>query len=209
MFVRSLLMLSILSMISLALPVWANVDTVTVQDFRFTPATLNISQGDTVIWHCINGTHNVHQTDTPEFFYSGVPTGATWYYTFIFNVPANTYHYRCDQHPSTMLGTIVVEPLSVPDLHIAVTPGVATLSQNYPNPFNSRTQIEFTLPYSSKVRLTVLNILGEQIGQLFTGVAPAGRHIVSFDANGLTSGVYFYRLETPSGVLIRTMRYLK
>ena len=69
------------------------------------------------------------------------------------------------------------------------------LSQNYPNPFNPTTTISYDLPAASDVTLTVVDLLGRTIRELASGTQPAGTYQLSFDASGLPSGVYFYRLQ--------------
>ncbi|HPN35605.1 MAG TPA: DUF5123 domain-containing protein [bacterium] len=68
------------------------------------------------------------------------------------------------------------------------------LSQNYPNPFNPATIISFTLPLASTIRLTVYDGLGREVALLASGFYPAGSHRIEFAANGLSSGLYLYRL---------------
>lgn len=70
-----------------------------------------------------------------------------------------------------------------------------TLAQNYPNPFNPSTKINFSLAVESQVSLKVFNVLGQSVGEIFNGKLAAGSQEVTFDASGLNSGVYFYRLE--------------
>ena len=74
-----------------------------------------------------------------------------------------------------------------------------TLSNNYPNPFNPSTKIQFSLPVSSKVTLTVYNLLGQEIARLVDGELSAGSHSVDFNAAGLSSGVYVYRIKAVNG----------
>jgi len=80
-----------------------------------------------------------------------------------------------------------------------------TLSQNYPNPFNPTTTIEFNLPKQSNVRVDVFNTLGQQVKSLVNGEFSAGEHSVKFDAGALSSGVYFYRLQTGDFLEIKKM----
>jgi hypothetical protein len=74
-------------------------------------------------------------------------------------------------------------------------PSVIVLKTNYPNPFNPSTTIEYGLPQDTYVRLEVFNVLGERVNVLTDGVQDAGYHSVVFDARGLPSGIYFYRLQ--------------
>jgi hypothetical protein len=80
-------------------------------------------------------------------------------------------------------------------------PAAFTLSQNVPNPFNPTTTIAFTLPVSGMAKLSVYNVLGQEIRTLLSGNLAAGNHSVvwnGIDDSGraVTSGVYFYRLES-------------
>jgi hypothetical protein len=84
-----------------------------------------------------------------------------------------------------------------------------SLAQNYPNPFNPTTDIQFSLPIQSQVRLTVYDILGQEVATLVNGSLTAGEHTVAFNAASLPSGIYFYRLEAGSFSDIRKMMLLK
>ncbi len=68
------------------------------------------------------------------------------------------------------------------------------LSQNYPNPFNPSTTIVFTLRETAQVRLAIYDGLGRELALLASGLYPAGSHRIAFTANGLCSGLYFYKL---------------
>ena len=70
------------------------------------------------------------------------------------------------------------------------------LSQNYPNPFNPTTKIKYQFPEMSKVKLTVYDVLGREVKTLVNEEKPAGNYEVEFDGTNLTSGIYFYRIET-------------
>jgi hypothetical protein len=77
-----------------------------------------------------------------------------------------------------------------------IIPEEILLSQNYPNPFNLNTTIEFELPKSGFTTLTIYNMLGVKMTSLVSGQLVAGRHTCNWNAAGLPSGTYFYRLVT-------------
>ena len=83
------------------------------------------------------------------------------------------------------------------------------LHQNYPNPFNPTTQIHYTLPVPAQVTLEVFNSLGQKVMELVNSQKPAGYHIEIFDATRLSSGVYFYKLTTPSFTETKRMLLIK
>ena len=91
------------------------------------------------------------------------------------------------------------DPNSVNGTGIGI-PEEYSLSQNYPNPFNPETRIKFTLPVSSKVRLTVYNLLGEVIRTLANNEYEAGEHNVVWNGRdergrGVSSGIYLYKIK--------------
>jgi predicted secreted protein len=69
------------------------------------------------------------------------------------------------------------------------------LNQNYPNPFNPKTTIGFGISEKSNVKLSILNLLGEEIKVLLDGEKEAGYHSINFNSSDLPSGVYFYQLK--------------
>ena len=84
------------------------------------------------------------------------------------------------------------------------------LEQNYPNPFNPTTNISFSLADAAPVKLTVYNLLGQEVATLIGGkVMTAGTHTVAFNASSLSSGVYIYRLEAGSFVSNKRMTLIK
>ncbi|UCG61370.1 MAG: multicopper oxidase domain-containing protein [Candidatus Zixiibacteriota bacterium] len=83
------------------------------------------------------------------------------------------------------------------------------LRQNYPNPFNPTTDIAFALSRPGHVTLNVYNIVGQKVATLADGNYSAGEHTVSWDASAMSSGVYFYRLESAEVRETRKMLLLK
>lgn len=80
------------------------------------------------------------------------------------------------------------------------------LAQNYPNPFNPTTMIVFRIPKSAKVELKIYDLIGKEAATLVNETIPAGEHEVIFNANKLSSGVYFYQLK--AGEFIQTKKML-
>jgi len=83
------------------------------------------------------------------------------------------------------------------------------LAQNYPNPFNPETTIKFDIPERSKVKLSIFNIEGQEIAVLVNDFRNAGTYSESFNGSNLTSGVYFYRLESNGHSTTKRMLLLK
>jgi hypothetical protein len=103
-----------------------------------------------------------------------------------------------------------IMPVSVESEAQHSLPKVFKLEQNYPNPFNPMTTIEFILSRDSKVLLKVYNILGCEIATLLDKEMKAGvLHQVQFDASNLSSGIYFYRLQTEGKSFVRKLMLVK
>ena len=77
-------------------------------------------------------------------------------------------------------------------------PQAFELLQNYPNPFNPVTTISFSIPDDCHVILKVYNTLGEEVFTLLDNSYSTGIHSIKWDANDLSSGIYFYRLQAGS-----------
>lgn len=88
-------------------------------------------------------------------------------------------------------------------------PSKFELSAAYPNPFNPSTTIEFTIPVKNHVTLKIYNVMGQKVATLVNGVVNAGAHKVTWDASNLSSGVYFYSLESANQKLTQKVMLLK
>ncbi|TFG96089.1 MAG: T9SS type A sorting domain-containing protein [Calditrichales bacterium] len=86
-------------------------------------------------------------------------------------------------------------PTDLAEKHNLV-PNQFLLEQNYPNPFNPKTMISYQLPVTSQVDLSIYNILGQKIATLVSEKQPAGTYKINWNANGFSSGMYFYHLKT-------------
>ncbi len=89
---------------------------------------------------------------------------------------------------------------------ISNIPSEFSISQNYPNPFNPSTKIDFSLPVDSKVSIKVYDITGKEAAIIMNSQMNAGYHTVNFNASGLSSGVYFYTINT--GSYTKTMKMI-
>ena len=95
-----------------------------------------------------------------------------------------------------------------------VTPKEFALLGNYPNPFNPVTTLRFDLDYTSKVNVTVYNILGNEIITLQNGELVAGRHSIQWNANNtygqkVPSGLYLYKVTSDNRILTGKMLLMK
>lgn len=88
-------------------------------------------------------------------------------------------------------------------------PGKITLVQNYPNPFNPETNITFQIPSSSFVSLKVFDVLGGEVATIVSEWLTPGTYERLFTAEGLTSGVYFYRLQAGGSVQTKKLLLLR
>jgi hypothetical protein len=90
-----------------------------------------------------------------------------------------------------------------------LVPTSVELMQNYPNPFNPTTSIRFALPAAQHASVYVFDVLGRRIMTLADGMYPAGSHEVRMDASSLSSGTYFYTLETNGHHTMKRMMLIK
>ena len=91
----------------------------------------------------------------------------------------------------------------------AAVPSGFVLQQNYPNPFNPATTISFVLPQQSFVTLRIMNALGKDVATLISGQVVGGTHSVEWNAGSVSSGVYFYSLQSNAGVQTRKLILLR
>ena len=144
--------------------------------------------------------------------------------TFTANIPAQSlgttiYYYISATSNSART---VTKPLTAPDgyikFHVDNTTGITgstgvlhgfELKQNYPNPFNPATEISFTLPENNFVTLKVYDVSGRLVKTLVNDFRTAGNYKVSFDGGGISSGIYFYKLESGQFTDVKKMILVK
>lgn len=144
--------------------------------------------------------------------------------TFTASIPAQSlgttiYYYISATSNSART---VTKPLTAPDgyikFHVDNTTGITgntgvlhsfELKQNYPNPFNPATEISFTLPENNFVTLKVYDMSGRLVKTLVNDFRTAGNYKVSFDGGGISSGIYFYKLESGQFTDVKKMILVK
>ena len=131
--------------------------------------------------------------------------------SFIFEDKIETRFWYSENNDTTILIPISIN-IDVINVSIDVEndlPIEITLYQNYPNPFNPSTQIQYALPEATQITLEVFNSVGQKVMELVNGQKSAGYHTVTFDASGLSSGVYLYKLTTLSFTQTKKMLLIK
>ena len=111
------------------------------------------------------------------------------------------------------LSTIITKGFTNGDpTGVATAPRVVEgylLTQNYPNPFNPSTRIDFTLPRQAEVQVAVYNLRGEMVAELVNGRLAAGSHQLTFNAEGLASGIYIYTIRSGEFAAAKRMVLMK
>ncbi len=155
--------------------------------------------GDHVVWLGVDLYDYNAYSDTSKNTY----TEAWWYRrNSVANDTGAVGPAWCYMDPANMVTGILSNQSSE-------LPTKFELNQNYPNPFNPTTQIDYSVPTSGQVNLSVYNVLGQRVVTLFSGLQSPGTYVVTFDADKYASGVYFYRLEAGNVVITKKMVLIK
>ncbi len=118
-----------------------------------------------------------------------------------------------DRYNTFLVQKVNITQLPVQDLTISPSQPL-TLSQNYPNPFNPETTISFSLPVENKVKLEIYNIKGQKVTTLLDEQLASGKHNITWKGTNsnqkhVSSGIYFYKLSTPTNSITRKMLLVK
>lgn len=159
--------------------------------------------GDPFTWTLISGKGSISTTG----FYSWTPVAAD-------KGTTNTVKVRITDAANPLIFSETTAVLTVENIITSVesiegVPTTFALAQNYPNPFNPSTTIQFGIPQSSNVKVSVFNILGEEIAVLVNGMMSAGNYKVTFNASNLPSGLYLYRIQADNFNQVRKMMLTK
>lgn len=149
------------------------------------PSTFNSSAGLRAIWH-FDSTY----TDSISSF-NGSPQGTATFDTIPFPVPGG----NC--------GLVAINPVS------NIVPKEYLLEQNYPNPFNPTTNIKFSVPKGEFVEIKLYDVTGVEVAVILSNPLEAGSYNVDFNAAGLASGVYFYKITAGSFSDVKKMVLIK
>ena len=166
-------------------------DGCTVQKISYTNCSGNV---EVIFYKVVNGGHS----------WPGATQDGTWFGNLNMDINAGVEIWNfAKRFILTPVTEIAADPAT------RVFPCEYSLAQNYPNPFNPSTTIRYGLPQRSHVTLTVFNTLGQQVAELVNREMEPGYHEVKFDASGLASGMYFYRLQAGTYVQTRKLLLLK
>ncbi|MCB0720810.1 MAG: T9SS type A sorting domain-containing protein [Ignavibacteriae bacterium] len=182
--------------------------------FSFVPSTTDAIVGDTILFQWVSGSHT---TTCDGSTGTSRPAGADPWdqpmnsgsqtFTYVIAV-AGTYNYKCIPHFPSMVGTINATVSSIFQTSSSL-PERYNLSQNYPNPFNPSTNIKFDIANAGPVKITIYNSLGMQVETLVNENLSPGSYQVNWNASSISSGTYFYRIETDGFVETKKMLLIK
>jgi len=182
-------------------PALAGKFTITTPGTFFSPNTVTMTVGDTIVF-TISNTHNAVEVSQATWNTSGTSPLAGG---FSFGVgshtltglTAGTHYYVCQPHVGFgMKGTIVVNPVTGVDDIVTLVPQRFELGQNYPNPFNPSTSISFSVAQTSYTEIAVYDALGRLMKTLVAGTVTAGGHETTWDGTdekgeAAGTGAYF------------------
>lgn len=121
------------------------------------------------------------------------------------NLSSGTYEYRLKQVDYNNS----FEYFNLNSDVIIGIPETFSLSQNYPNPSNPSSNIDFQLPFDTKVTLKVYDLAGREVVQLINGDLKEGYHSIRFDGSGLASGIYMYKITAGSFTAVKKLVLIK
>ena len=193
--------------VSFSVPAFSTTHIINFGGSSFTPNTLNVAVGDTIMWMGNFGFHELQSTSVPAGAAAwGPTTTAQTSLTYIVTVPG-AYAYQCNIHVSMgMTGTFTAATTGVQNV---VSNSAAILEKSFPNPSTGRTTIRYTLTHSSEVSLKIFDLNGKEMKQLVNEYQNSGTHETIFNGSALPSGSYTYQLKTGDAILSQQMILVK
>jgi plastocyanin len=183
----------------------ATTHTITNTNFTFSPSTLTIQEGDTVVFS-LAGIHDALEVSLTTWTASGItPLPGGFSTPFgggtVSGLTAGTHYYVCQNHVGLgMKGQIIVNAATAVGDDGGLAPRGFALNQNYPNPFNPATEISFSLGGIAFTEIAVYDALGRLVKTLVAETLPAGEHSTRWDGldgngNAAVSGAYFVKMR--------------
>ncbi|MCW9095520.1 MAG: T9SS type A sorting domain-containing protein [Ignavibacteriaceae bacterium] len=147
--------------------------------------------------------------------YASIDAGSTWseysnglpeaVFVYDLNILASNHKLRVATHGNGVYEADLLVPVETN----SIIANNFQLYQNYPNPFNPTTKIEFRIADFGFVSLKVYDVLGNEVATLVNEEKPVGEYEVEFNGEGLTSGIYFYKLNAGNYIETKKMILLK
>ena len=147
---------------------------------------------------------SVNNIDALQYKLDNLSNGSTYYWVVRSKKSDGSTSIASQKGVFKVEGTTDVH-----DSKVINIPDKFNLSQNYPNPFNPTTTIQFDVAKQEIVKLIVFNLLGEEVKTLVNSELIPGAYSVPFNASELTSGIYIYRISSPSNTITKKMTLLK
>jgi plastocyanin len=190
--------------------IFATTDTITYKDYSYSPATLSVKVGDTIVW---DGAPNATNFNNHPLKDSSVPNGAAHFgpietgvtFSYVITVPG-VYSYRCENHYFLgMRGTFT----ATGEARVKQAANEILNVSNFPNPLVSKTVVHYTLSKPDNVEFRVFDLTGRILYHVSQGYQNIGSHEVNFDASALPSGKYMYVIQSGEAILERQMIVVK
>lgn len=193
------LSLTVLLSVGLSLQAPAVTHTITNAGFAFSPSSLTIALGDTVVFS-LSAIHDAREVSQATWNANGVTSNGGFEVPYgggaVILTQPGTHYYVCVAHAlGGMKGTITVTTPTGVKGERAALPGEFALSQNYPNPFNPATTVPYRLPVASRVRIDVVTVDGRIVATLLDQTQEAGNRTALWDGSAFASGTYFCRIR--------------
>jgi len=150
--------------------------------------------------------YDLHEIQSLTFNYTADPKKQTSKNSLLNRKDGSLSTVTSDSEPVFILK---IKPFTTSAEEALNLPAEVELAQNYPNPFNPTATIKFGVPQQSKVTLEVFDVLGRKVRTLVNETKAAGRYSVRFDAQQLSSGLYFYRLVSGQKMIVKQMTLIK
>ncbi len=161
-------------------------------------------------------TYELQLADNPDFRNAKTFNGLNSPYSIVNNLTGGKYFWRTrsknsngvysDYSPIAKFNVSKVTAVKEP---AGIIPAKFAVYQNFPNPFNPSTIIKFDIPRNEYVEVSVFNLLGQIVSELFNGQLKAGTHQITFNARDLPSGIYFYRVKAGDELKVQKMILMK